>query len=88
MYVVSHHTVQFGLIPLDEFCAVCNARGIPVIVDAASEYDLKGFLALGAALALYSLAQVPGRADRRHRRGPQADWSARPICRTAASAGA
>jgi D-glucosaminate-6-phosphate ammonia-lyase len=54
VYVVSHHTVQFGQIPLDEFCAVCNARGIPVIVDAASEYDLKGFLAQGAALALYS----------------------------------
>lgn len=54
VYVVSHHTVQYGLIPLDEFCAVCNRHGVPVIVDAASEYDLKGFLAQGAAVALYS----------------------------------
>jgi D-glucosaminate-6-phosphate ammonia-lyase len=54
LYVVSHHTVQYGLIPLDEFVEVCHARGVPVIVDAASEYDLKGFLAAGADLALYS----------------------------------
>ena len=54
VYVVSHHTVQYGLIPLDEFVAVCHAHGIPVIVDAASEYDLKGFLATGADIALYS----------------------------------
>jgi L-seryl-tRNA(Ser) seleniumtransferase len=54
LYVVSHHTVQYGLIPLDEFVEVCHARGVPVMVDAASEYDLKGFLAVGADLALYS----------------------------------
>lgn len=54
LYVVSHHTVQYGLMPLDEFAAVCHARGVPVIVDAASEYDLKGFLAAGADIALYS----------------------------------
>ncbi|MGO4570383.1 aminotransferase class V-fold PLP-dependent enzyme [Microvirga sp. 2TAF3] len=54
VYVVSHHTVQYGMIPLDEFVAVCHARGVPVIVDAASEYDLKGFLATGADIALYS----------------------------------
>ncbi len=33
------------MIGLEEFCAVCHAKGVPVIVDAASEYDLKGFLA-------------------------------------------
>jgi len=54
VYVVSHHTVQYGQIPLDEFSAICRARGVPVIVDAASEYDLKGFLAAGADIALYS----------------------------------
>lgn len=54
VYVVSHHAVQYGQIPLDEFVAVCHARGVPVIVDAASEYDLRGFLATGADIALYS----------------------------------
>ncbi|WP_293859031.1 aminotransferase class V-fold PLP-dependent enzyme [uncultured Alsobacter sp.] len=54
VYVVSHHAVQYGMIPLDEFCEICHAHGVPVIVDAASEYDLKGFIAQGADLALYS----------------------------------
>jgi L-seryl-tRNA(Ser) seleniumtransferase len=60
LYVVSHHAVQYGQIPLPEFCRVCNAGGVPVIVDAASEYDLKGFLAAGAALAIYSAHKFLG----------------------------
>src|SRR6185295_8033276 len=47
LYVVSHHTVQYGLIPLEQFATLCHARGVPVIVDAASEYDLRGFIARG-----------------------------------------
>jgi L-seryl-tRNA(Ser) seleniumtransferase len=54
VYVVSHHTVQYGMLPLTEFAEIARARGVPVIVDAASEYDLRGFLAAGADLALYS----------------------------------
>ena len=54
IYVVSHHTVQYGQIPLGEFCRICGAADVPVIVDAASEYDLEGFLASGADLAIYS----------------------------------
>lgn len=54
LYVVSHHTVQYGLVGLEEFCEICSARGVPVIVDAASEYDLRGFLAAGADVAVYS----------------------------------
>jgi D-glucosaminate-6-phosphate ammonia-lyase len=58
--VVSHHTVQFGLIPFEEFVAVAHAKGVPVIVDAASEYDLKRFIAGGADLALYSAHKFLG----------------------------
>jgi uncharacterized pyridoxal phosphate-dependent enzyme len=54
LYVVSHHTVQYGLIPLDAFAAACHRQGVPVIVDAASEYDLRGFLGSGADLVIYS----------------------------------
>jgi D-glucosaminate-6-phosphate ammonia-lyase len=54
IYVVSHHAVSYGQIPLSEFIAVCHAKNIPVIVDAASEYDLKIFLNAGADIALYS----------------------------------
>ncbi|MEO1249587.1 MAG: hypothetical protein AAFW76_07075, partial [Pseudomonadota bacterium] len=32
----------------------CRGKGVPVIVDGASEYDLKGFIADGADLAVYS----------------------------------
>lgn len=54
IYVVSHHAVSYGQIPLDEFIAVCRTKNIPIIVDAASEYDLKRFLIDGADIALYS----------------------------------
>ncbi len=60
LYVVSHHTVQFGQLPLETVCAIAHARGVPVIVDAASEYDLEGFLAAGADIAVYSAHKFLG----------------------------
>ncbi|AZV19669.1 aminotransferase class V-fold PLP-dependent enzyme [Mesorhizobium sp. M7A.F.Ce.TU.012.03.2.1] len=54
LYVVAHHTVQYGMLSLEEFCEICHARGVSVIVDAASEYDLRGFLARGADIVIYS----------------------------------
>lgn len=54
LYVVSHHVVDYGQIPLRRFAEICRGAGVPVIVDAASEYDLTGFIADGASLAVYS----------------------------------
>ena len=54
LYVVSHHTVQYGMLPLTEFARICHAQDIPVIVDAASEYDLRRFLSEGADIVVYS----------------------------------
>jgi len=54
VYVVSHHTVQYGQLPLGQFAEICHERGVPVIVDAASEYDLRRFHAEGGDLVLYS----------------------------------
>lgn len=54
LYVVSHHVVDYGQIPFPRFAAICSEAGVPVIVDAASEYDLTGFIADGADLAIYS----------------------------------
>ncbi len=54
VYVVSHHVVDYGLLHLSEFVEIAHAKGVPVMVDAASEYDLKLFLAQGADIALYS----------------------------------
>lgn len=54
VYVVSHHTTPTGMIDLTEFCEICHSRGVPVIVDAAGEYDLREQLDAGADLAIAS----------------------------------
>jgi D-glucosaminate-6-phosphate ammonia-lyase len=54
LFVVSHQTTQTGMIELLEFADIYHANNIPVIVDAASECDLKELLTQGADLVLYS----------------------------------
>lgn len=54
VYVLSHHTVQSGMIPLKTFCAICRDRGVPVIVDAAAEYFWRDYLAAGATVVIFS----------------------------------
>jgi D-glucosaminate-6-phosphate ammonia-lyase len=54
VYVVSHHTVREGELPIELFISICRARGVPVIVDMASEYDLTGAVALGADAVIWS----------------------------------
>jgi L-seryl-tRNA(Ser) seleniumtransferase len=60
LYVVSHHTVQYGQMPLEVFARVAHDHGVPVVADLASEYDLKGFLAAGADIAIYSAHKFLG----------------------------
>jgi L-seryl-tRNA(Ser) seleniumtransferase len=60
LYVVSHHAVQYGQLTLEEVVEIAHARGVKVIVDAASEYDLRGFLAQGADVAVYSAHKFLG----------------------------
>ncbi len=60
LFVVSHHTVQYGQMTLEEVVELAHARRVPVIVDGASEYDLKGFLASGADIAVYSAHKFLG----------------------------
>ncbi len=54
LFVVSHHVVQEGQIPLADFLAICRERGVPSIIDMASEYDLRSPVELGADLVIYS----------------------------------
>ena len=54
LYVVSHHTVQSGLIDLATFCKVCSEAGVPVIVDGAAEPDPRMFLKAGADIVIFS----------------------------------
>lgn len=68
LYVVSHHVVRYGQIPFGRFTEICQAAGVPVIVDAASEHDLRGFIAAGADLAIYAaVARRCGRGPQRRR---------------------
>jgi len=60
VYVVSHHCVSYGQLPLHQFAEICHARGVPVLADLASEYDLRGFLAAGADVAIYSAHKFLG----------------------------
>jgi len=60
VYVVSHHCVEYGQLGLEEFAGICHARGVPIVADLASEYDLRGFLAAGADLAVYSAHKFLG----------------------------
>lgn len=36
LYVVSHHVVDYGMIPLPIFVQFAHAKGVPVIVDASA----------------------------------------------------
>ena len=56
VYVKSHHCVQEGRLPL----AACVGRGVPVLVDAAAETDLRSYIAAGADLVTYSGGKAIG----------------------------
>ena len=72
LYVVSHHTVQSGLIDLETFCRMCREKSVPVIVDGAADGHPTAFLKAGAdlvitsmrkALAGFTAATISGRMD-------------------------
>ncbi len=54
VYVVSHHTVREGELPMDLFVEICHTHDVPVIVDMAAEYDMTSPIELGADLVIYS----------------------------------
>lgn len=54
MYVKSHHCVQKGMLSLETMVEVGKSAGIPVIVDAAAEEDLRRYIDTGADLVIYS----------------------------------
>lgn len=55
LYVVNGAVPSNGdFIPLPQYVEVCARAGVPVIVDAASEPDVRPFLAAGASLVIAS----------------------------------
>jgi len=60
-HVISQHCQQKGMVPLGEVIRIGKAHGIPVIVDAAAEVDLRQHIAAGADLVVYSGGKaIPG----------------------------
>ncbi len=53
-FVVSHHVGPEGSPDLPEFLRIARGRGVPVVVDAAAETDLRRYVAAGADLVVYS----------------------------------
>lgn len=54
IYTVSEQACPMGMLELDDFIACAKQAGVPVIVDAAPEFDLRKFIAAGADLVIYS----------------------------------
>ncbi|QSO51290.1 aminotransferase class V-fold PLP-dependent enzyme [Alicyclobacillus curvatus] len=54
LYVVSHHAVQNGMMPLEQVAEIAHRHGVPVIVDAAAEVDVHKYLQAGGDLVVYS----------------------------------
>jgi uncharacterized pyridoxal phosphate-dependent enzyme len=54
LYVQSHHTVHKGMLSLSECLEVCRARGVPFLVDAAAEEDIRYYIGLGVDAVTYS----------------------------------
>lgn len=56
MFVISHHTAQYGFVQLKEFVEICHAAGVPVIVDAAAQdQQIERIVASGADLIVLSV---------------------------------
>lgn len=62
LYVVSHHCAPDGQLPIADFVRVCHARGVPVIVDLAAEYDIHSYLQAGADITIHSAHKFLGGA--------------------------
>jgi len=60
LFVQSHHAVQKGAVALRDFATIARDRGVPLIVDAAAEEDLRAYVAAGADVVTYSGGKAIG----------------------------
>ncbi|MGL5462458.1 MAG: DgaE family pyridoxal phosphate-dependent ammonia lyase, partial [Aeromonas veronii] len=54
LYIKSHHCVQKSILSVAEAAEVAKTHGLPLIVDAAAEEDLRLYYNQGADLVIYS----------------------------------
>jgi L-seryl-tRNA(Ser) seleniumtransferase/D-glucosaminate-6-phosphate ammonia-lyase len=60
-HIVSHHCQQKGMVPLERVIAIGREHGVPVMVDAAPELDLRRYIGIGVDLVTYSGSKaIPG----------------------------
>ncbi|MBQ4372041.1 MAG: DgaE family pyridoxal phosphate-dependent ammonia lyase [Firmicutes bacterium] len=57
-YCKSHHCVQKGMVSLEEMIDIAHRNGLPILVDAAAEEDMRKYVAMGADLVVYSGAKA------------------------------
>lgn len=60
LYVKSHHAVQKGMQSIATMVKLAKENGIPLIIDAAAEEDLRKYISLGADLVIYSGGKALG----------------------------
>lgn len=58
LYVKSHHCVQKSHLTIEQAAAVARHYGLPLIVDAAAEEDLRAAYSAGADLVIFSGAKA------------------------------
>ncbi len=58
LYVKSHHCVQKGMVSIQDMVKIAHDHGLPLIVDASAEEDLRKYVAMGADLVCYSGAKA------------------------------
>lgn len=73
MFVISHHTAQYGYVQLEKFISIFHSRGIPVIIDAAAQdHQVQRLVKSGADVIIMSVQKylsgptagaICGRAD-------------------------
>lgn len=57
-YVKSHHTVQKGMLSLEQMIEIAHRNHLPLVVDAAAEEDFQKYIKMGADLVCYSGAKA------------------------------
>lgn len=60
LFVQSHHCVQKGMLSLQQCIQICRERGVPVLLDAAAEDDLRACVTSGADVITFSGGKAIG----------------------------
>lgn len=58
LYVKSHHSVQKGMLSIEEMAEIAHKYSLPLVIDAAAEEDIQKYLKMGGDLVIYSGAKA------------------------------